>query len=286
MPRDSECALYVASCDAYSDLWPGFFHCLQRYWPDNPFPVFLGAETKTADVAGVVTLDSPATSAWSDCVLLHLRQIPSRHIVFMLDDFFLRRRVDTAWVLDALKFAKRNGATMVRLIPRPPPQRHAATYPYIGASPDVHPYRVCTQAAIWRREDLIALLRPGESIWQFETNAPTHSLGDNRRYFAASRAILPYQGWVFHHVVEKGKFIPSEYWSLRLKGVPRTSSPRRLLSIRDFVLLLIAEISNRVFTGIAGTDAHRLRTKLMNKLPVALVARYRRLRRYPSDVSN
>jgi hypothetical protein len=285
MPRDSECVLYVASCDAYSDLWPGFFHCLQRYWPENPFPVFLGAESKTADLAGIVTLHSPATSAWSDRVLLHLHHISARYIVFMLEDFFLRRRVDTAWVLDALEFAKRNDAAMVRLIPRPPPQRHSATYPYIGASPGIHPYRVCTQAAIWRREDLIALLRPGESIWQFEINAPTHSIGDNRRYFAASRAILPYRGLIFHHVVEKGRFIPSEYWTFRLKGVPLTSPSRRLLSMRDFVLLLIAEISNRVFTRIAGADAHRLRTEFMKKLPVALVAYYRRLRGYPSDVS-
>lgn len=45
--RAADVAVVVASCDAYADLWEPFFRLFRRYWPDCPYPVYLGSNFRT-----------------------------------------------------------------------------------------------------------------------------------------------------------------------------------------------------------------------------------------------
>ena len=56
----------------------------------------------------------------------------------------------------------------VRLFPYPPPDIPMPAFPELGLHLAGRPNRIGTQATIWRRETLLDLLRPGESIWEFE----------------------------------------------------------------------------------------------------------------------
>ena len=45
--KANETALLVVSCDNYRDAWEPFFTLLFKYWPECPYPVFLGSNKQT-----------------------------------------------------------------------------------------------------------------------------------------------------------------------------------------------------------------------------------------------
>jgi hypothetical protein len=208
-----ECALLVMSCDGYSELWAPFFSLLKRHWPDCPFPVFLGAGIKSWNGDGVCTLKSSIEDRdWSGRLYEYLGQISQPNILMMLDDFFLRRHVSTDIVLECLSFAKSANAIQVCLIPFPGPSGRLDTSKIVGESAPGMPYRLNSQAAIWNRSVLRELLRPGESIWEFEQFGNIRALAYAHGFYAARQAVLPYQGLMGHHVIQRGRWFPHQKW--------------------------------------------------------------------------
>jgi len=202
-------AVLIPSCDAYSDLWPPFFNLWERHWPDCPFPIYLGTEKCEFVRPGITVVRATPGAAWSDCVRSYLEQIPAEYVLVALEDFFLRDRVSTGQIFRLLAEVERRGAHCLRLVPRPGPALAAALAENreIGELPVGAAYRVSTQAAIWRRESLLALLQPGESAWQFEVRASARAdalFVDG--FYGVFRAALPYG----HHVVERGQWFPWE----------------------------------------------------------------------------
>jgi hypothetical protein len=280
--RTSErCAVYIGTCDSYSDLWPGFFYCWRRYWPDCPYPVFLGANERTWTDPGITTLHSAPNTTWSQRIIDQLSLLDHEYVLFVLDDFFLRARVDGKRIADLISYldVKRGGA--VRLLPRPPPQLRDGDYPYVGECLPDTPYRICTQATIWRRLDFIGLLRSEENIWQFEMEGQKRGLASGKLFFSVYKTALPYRGLIFHHTVEKGKWLPNAYWRCRLKGIPCRQSVRPIMGLRPFFFLLMAEVIGRLFMAIFGGYSHVARERAKSLVPERLLRRYRSERKYP-----
>ena len=201
------------SCDAYDDLWRPFFSLLERHWSDCPFPVFLGAETKSFPKDNIHMLHPAARGRnWSGELQEYLDMLPTQHVLLMLDDFFLRRTVPTARILRALKFAQRSGACAVRLVPLPGPTDPVLGESEYGVCAAGLPYRASAQAAIWNRTLLRDLLRPGESIWEFEHRGNARANLGSAQYYCTWDVVLPYPGRWAHHVVEKGKWFPHQKW--------------------------------------------------------------------------
>ena len=278
MSEQETCAVYVASCDAYADLWPGFFHCLRKHWADCPYRCYIGSEVLPCTEAGTISLRSGKTRSWSDSVLRHVEQITEDYVLLMLDDFFLRARVSTPLIEKLLRELKSVNGAMVRLLPRPPPAAAPSPGRCTSECAPGEPYRACVQAAIWRRADLLAMLRPDESIWDFELASTRRSEEIRRPFLAVHKTALPYRGLIFHHVVEKRCWIPSEYLRLRLLGIPCKHSQRSWLPVRMFLGLLVAESVNRTLMGIWGGRSHLVRTKIKNSFPKGLVGFYDRWR--------
>lgn len=214
------CSVLVMSCDAYDDLWPPFFTLLRRHWPDIPFPVYLGVESKTAPIGSVTTLHSPRDGRdWTGRLKDYLDQLETPYVLLLLEDFFFRRPVRTAEVLGALRFAMDHAACQVRLVPRPPPTRRLPAESTIGVSAPGSRYRLSTQGAIWDRAALAGQLVGGETIWQFEHRGNERIANVPAGYYSVWRPILTYEGWLAHHVVEKGRWFPHEKWRFGRAGV-------------------------------------------------------------------
>lgn len=205
----AEIPLLVVSCDRYCDLWPVFFAVFRRQWPDCPYPIYLGTNSKSCDEPGVRTLAIGSDNTWSDDLAAMLQMLSCRHVMLFLDDFFILNTVDTAFVRRLVGAAESNDVSSIRLSPLPEPTPlppKALEYnEEIGVVPRGFPYRISTQAAIWRREDLLRLLAaaPGTNIWQWEHLAT--QMGDALEYefwgpFAPAVNYL--------QVVEKGRWTP------------------------------------------------------------------------------
>src|SRR6266568_9360967 len=89
-------AVLVVSCDPYSDVWAPFFTLFWKYWPDCPYPVYLGTNEKTVPHNSVTTLRVGTDRDWSSNLREMLRQLRAEHVMLFLEDFFITARVDTA----------------------------------------------------------------------------------------------------------------------------------------------------------------------------------------------
>jgi hypothetical protein len=163
-----ETALLVVSCDKYRDLWVPFFTLLFRYWPDCPFPVFLGSNIETYPDRRVIPLAVGADIDWSTNLKRMLNGIPLDGILLLQEDFLIDRFVDTERIRGLIGYAAEKDAACLRLMPIPGPDTPCADQPQIGEIRKGAAYRVSLQAAWWRKESLAAVLAAGESPWQFE----------------------------------------------------------------------------------------------------------------------
>ena len=161
-------ALLVVSCDAYQDLWEPFFTLLFRYWTDCPFRIYLGSNHAIYPDPRVVPLTIGEDRDWSSNLLKMLESIPSGGVLLLQEDFLIDRPVQTERVTQLIGYADAKQAACLRLMPIPGPDSLCADHPEVGAIRKGAAYRVSLQAAWWRRENLGAIARKGESPWQFE----------------------------------------------------------------------------------------------------------------------
>jgi hypothetical protein len=264
--HNTDCALLVMSCDAYADLWKPFFTLLHRHWPDCPFPVYLGTGQLACDDPGVIVLRSDGGRDWSRCALDYLGQISQAHVLVMLDDFFLRESVCTSDVFHCLDFARQHAAVLVRLIPRPKPTDCLPNEKLIGESKAGSPYRLSTQAAIWNREALRALLRTNESIWDFENGGNARADSIPTGFFSVWRGVLSYEGRFAHHVIEKGKWLPSEKWIFRRQNIGCDFSRRETLSFQPTLFYYSAQIFDRSLNIFPWRTKARIKRTLKSML--------------------
>lgn len=274
----AECAILVPSCDAYSDVWPLFLHGLRIRWPDCPYPVYFGTNEWTDVAANVITLRSKEGLVWSNRLCDYLRQIEAPYVLLMLEDFILRKPVPTATIEYALAFCRTEGVDCLRLVPRPPPQTARQRGEYWHEVLPGESYRISTQAAIWRREYLLELLQPDKSIWQFEMDGTKRAADVLARIWAPYRAMLPYEGLLAHHVIEKGRWIPHERWILRWRGYPMSPRVRPSMTAFQVLCYQAGESFVRLSRMFGESRVARWREKLRAGLPASLQRWYQEAR--------
>jgi glycosyltransferase involved in cell wall biosynthesis len=218
------CAVLVVSSDGYQDLWRPFFTLFRQYWPDCPFPVYLGAQTASADFVGVTTLLAGAGESWSSSLRCFLNRLDSENVLLLLEDFFLCETVSTANVLEQLAALTKLGGTVLRLNPDPPPSFGIKAFTKLGGQHRLAPFRVSLQPSIWNRRALLALLRDGESPWEFEVQGTFRSQERNGEFYCTRK-----QEFLYRHVIEKGEWFWTAARHYRRRNIGCDFSARRVM---------------------------------------------------------
>jgi hypothetical protein len=173
MPR-KDCTFIVNSCDAQSDIWLPFFLCLEKYWPEMNWPIVLNTESKTYKYKNydikTFRLFEGKKDKWSQRLKETLKQIKTKYIFFMLDDFFIVEPVDTKFINQCFKWMDENPKIAVFSFHPVIDDNNMPSSKYKGFEkrPKHGNYMLNCQAAIWRRDRLIKFLKNAESPWDFE----------------------------------------------------------------------------------------------------------------------
>lgn len=236
---DRRAVLLVPSCDRYEDVWAPFFALLRRHWPDCPFRVVLGTNHLRCAEPGVETLCIGDDTTWSAGLRKMLEALEAETVLVVLEDFLLTRRVDTAALLARLGDLEALGGAYLRLRPFPPPDLRLARFEAVGEIEPGAPYRASMQAAFWRRESLLGLLRSHENPWEFEIFGARRSDADGRGYYATWAPALE-----FYAGVTAGQWIPYAVALCREHGVGVDLSRRPMMSPRDAMRRNIGRVIN------------------------------------------
>jgi hypothetical protein len=244
-------ALLVASCDAYSDLWPPFFDHLRRFWPGCRLKTYLLSNTMRSGLPGVQTLLIQPDESWSGSLQEALRRIEEDYVFLFLDDLFLVSAVREPAVNQVLDWAVQTRANYVRFSPAPKPDRRIDAL--VGAISPGAIYRASTVLSLWKKQVLMDLLVPGESAWAFEVHGSTRSDAYDGFYCTWERHIPIVNG------VIKGKWVGSAVRSLKALGTPVDLARRPMLTLREALGLELLEMRSRLLRLFPGRFQRRIK---------------------------
>lgn len=199
--------LLVVSCDKYADLWPVFLEIFYNRWQDCPFPIYIGSNTLEASDDRVSGIMVGVDRSWSENLLSMLNVLSSEYVLLFLEDFLIRKTVDSLRVQEIIKYSVAHKVDCTRLAsllsPTPLPQLKLADFPLLGSVAPGTPYRVSAQIALWRVDALKHYLVPGFTAWEFE------HLGTQMSTYTDHLFLGPYESYIdYDHGVEKGRWKP------------------------------------------------------------------------------
>ena len=171
-----EMAVVIMSCDAFSDVWAPFFALFKRFWPECPYKVYLISENKEAKNFACNTILAGMGKNWSDRLIYGLQQIEEKYILFLQEDYFLNKPVNASIISEIIALCEKHSLVNVRLYPAITSELKQTNFTLGKIDKEKEKYIVCTQASIWRREFLLRLVIPNESVWDFERNATKRSM--------------------------------------------------------------------------------------------------------------
>jgi hypothetical protein len=186
------------------------------------------SETRAVEDREVQPLCAGPGLAWSDVARWALGRLEHEHVLLMLDDFFLAAPVAThAIEAKRAELAARGGACL-RLAPWPRPTRSIPGTTNLGEHERGAPFRASLQAALWRREVLLELLRRGESAWDFERDGSERSRAVPAPFYSTWTPLMRYVA-----VLLRGKWSPEGIRLCRREGLAPDLAARPALSPRE-----------------------------------------------------
>ncbi|MGE0496644.1 MAG: hypothetical protein AB7O72_02320 [Ramlibacter sp.] len=229
-------------------MWEPLFSLFFRHWPDCPYPVYLVANHQRCEHPRVQTLLAGDDKDWTSTLCAAIAQVPHSRVLFWIDDAFPDKPVVTQRVESLVEDFNSAGMKFLRLRPDPRPSQW--TPQGYGILDKVAAYRVTLFATLWERDTLQAILRPGESAWQFEIDGTERSR-DLDGFFATGEAVFSYQ-----HGVERGIWIRPTAHALERQGFALDYTRRPLMTPGQHLAYRFRQLKARVFHLIP--ERHRM----------------------------
>lgn len=160
-----DCSVLIYSCDSYSDVWEAFFKLLFKYW-ECPYRVYIATETKVCTVPGVTTLNTQGT--WTERMYKAVEQIPTKYVIGMCEDMFMRRIVYQHQIEQCIKWMEEDkyiaNINFEKEYNFSLPSKHER----FGKKPKCGWYCKSCQPTLWRKAVLLDLLDCQKTAWEWE----------------------------------------------------------------------------------------------------------------------
>ena len=232
-----ELAIYVSSYDGCKDVWDTFFSIFHTYWPDCCYNVYLINNEAEYCREGVKVIHTGEEINWFSRTIQSLSALHEDYVVFLLEDYFLSKRVSNDEMASIVSMMDRDGIFFFRLsLPGTQSLSQSGCQSKqveLGSN-----YAISLQPAIWNRKALLRYLLQidGASPWDFEYyfNSHKHELpsDDSGKYVKGvlydSRDLLGYKNGIL-----RGRWIPSTLSYFKKHGIEIEQGDRPSLSFGE-----------------------------------------------------
>lgn len=196
--NNSKVSILVSSCDKYYEAWMPFFTLLNKYWKECNFPKYLLTETRLYSDFGVKTINCQSKE-WSSRLLYALAKIDTDYVLFLLEDFFIMGPVDNETINRFIYYLENDkNMSVIYLKTIAGQKRSSSDYPELIKMEAGKKYYMNFQAGLWRRKDLMSIVKPGLSPWDIEEELSRSVIsGDfycvrNSSYTDCCHDVIPY----------------------------------------------------------------------------------------------
>lgn len=181
----SDLTILVSSCDKYAALWDPFFYSLFKHWPsltaeNQHLPIILVANTRAFPNERVQTINIPQERSWSDNILYALDKVNTKYVLIALEDYWISESVNEPYLREIFDVMQKEKLCMVQLAFNNPKFHFGTKHPTLKNAvytDNYAQYKTTLQMAIWDKEALKCLLKPGENPWEFELVGTVRSHG-------------------------------------------------------------------------------------------------------------
>lgn len=225
-------SIYLSTCDGYADCWDPFFSLFEKFWPSFDGKIYLSSEYKEYHRNHVIpmklceshSVPKSKRISWSKLTRWGLEEIPEDIILFMQEDFFLKAPVRYELIDKFYDLMLSNPEIKcIHLTDQNGEGATSCDYDGLDLMQTHRPYRISCQCALWRKEELLTLIRNRESAWEWEIFGSHRSAALGHQYYQVRRdfvkldqfEIVPY---LFTGIV-KGKWIPQVVPLFKQNGI-------------------------------------------------------------------
>lgn len=172
-------SILINTCDNFEDCWNPFFQLWSIYWKDCQGKIYLNTEYKdyyyrgldivTTQVCKKNNVQHDKRATWSQCLKWALEQIDTDIVLYMQEDYFLKDNVKNEIVEKYVQLMTDNeNIKCIHLTDQAVFASGKSKFTHLSNVEYKQRYRVSCQAALWRKEELLILIRESEDAWQFE----------------------------------------------------------------------------------------------------------------------
>lgn len=219
MPRDDgmedKTAVLMMTCYKFRQTWEPFFTLLKKYWNDCPYEVVMG--TDKGNYKGVRVVEVGEDLGWASNCIYVLNQLSVDKVVLLLDDYFIYEPVNGDRVRKLVRHARDHSIGCLRLTPCPGPTGPWKGTESLGIIKPGDQYRLSLQSAIWDKQVLLGLLKPGESAWDTEVAGSRRSVSVKKPFVSVWRGQAPLKYTIG---VLKGKWRKEALELLKKENIP------------------------------------------------------------------
>jgi hypothetical protein len=188
--NDLDLSLLIHTCDDYEQYWGGMFYTLDSYWDYDYIPVYFANEQKkisdiVIDCKGTpykpdsrinqILTTKTDKNGFSTRFIYSMCQVPTKYVLYMQEDMWLKRSLDKDLLNDIIKFMDEVNADSVKI--------HAKLFYYDNYKLEPTDYFIKNQrflkyldcdallthnATIWRKDYILENQIPGEDPWTNE----------------------------------------------------------------------------------------------------------------------
>lgn len=165
--------ILVLSCDKNMDIFDAFHQCMEKYWKNHP-EIIYATESVENPYYKTICKNYPLEH-WTIRIRETLKEIEDKQILLIMDDFFIRQKVDTKRIKYLSTKLKGNIATFCF---EKSWDKNDLETDIKGMKKRQHGslYEVCINCGLWDRDKLIDVLQRDSNPWDVEINQ------DNRGY--------------------------------------------------------------------------------------------------------
>ena len=172
-------SILINTCDKFDDCWDPFFKLWSLHWTDCSGKIYLNTEYKDysypeLDITAVKGCErhhipKEKRATWSQCLKWALETMDTDIILYMQEDYFLKDTVKNEIIENYVQLmTEHSDIACIQLTDQAVLDCGGSEYERLNAVILKQRYRVSCQAALWRKQELLEIIREQESAWEFE----------------------------------------------------------------------------------------------------------------------
>lgn len=188
--NEKKMTIMFCTCDRYKDLWEPFFHIFYNHWIDCDYEILINTESESYTFPGLnihslSLYNKTQNVSYGQRMLDHLKYINTPYVMILLDDFFLRKNVDSNKIKNLINYLDIHpNVKSIRLTPYYEKEAYSRCTPLTDlpgyySVPLCAGYKLNFQVCIWRTSELIKYWRVDDDPWRWEVFANITTFNSN-----------------------------------------------------------------------------------------------------------